>query len=59
MSKEKISMKDAMNRTKCPIFGSHHELYDRMLATILDVLKYYLFVKCKIKATQLVRADRG
>ncbi|GBM67461.1 hypothetical protein AVEN_124057-1 [Araneus ventricosus] len=51
MSKEKNVVKNTRQRTMCPIFGPLNELHDRVLPTVSDVLKYYLFVKSEMKTT--------
>ncbi|GBM04741.1 hypothetical protein AVEN_20187-1 [Araneus ventricosus] len=55
MSKEKNIVKNTRQRTMCPIFGPLNELHVRLLPTVSDVLKYYLFVKSKMKSTLPVR----
>ncbi|GBM87552.1 hypothetical protein AVEN_107201-1 [Araneus ventricosus] len=55
MYKENNIVKTKRQRTMCPIFGPLNEFHDRVLPTVSDVLKYYLFLKYEMKTTLHVR----
>jgi len=49
MAENRVSVPKTRTKTKCPVFGTPHELSAILLPTYESVMKYYLLVKHELK----------